>query len=299
PRRLVRRSLDVARRRTVITGIADADGAIRVVAIDHRDSLRVLLSPEHPAAISAAEITALKIDVVAALASRASGVMLEPEYSVPQVPNSGVLPDGVGFTVALEDQGYLADPGARPTRVMPGWSVAATVASGAAAAKLLVPYRPGAPLAGAQEDLARAVAAECVALNLPLVLEPLLYGVDDDEHIALLLETVARFAPMEAALLKLPFPGRGRATSPVAAAAACEEITERCPMPWAVLSGGGTFESFEAQMIVARRAGCSGFMVGRALWGDAIGVPASDRCDLLVRVVAPRLERLGDIVRGR
>jgi len=283
----------------VIAGIADPDGGIRVVAIDHRDSLRVLLSPEHPDAISAAEITAFKIDVVAVLAPGASGVMLEPEYSVPQVPDAGVLPLGVGFMLALEDQGYLADPGRQPTRVMPGWSVAAAVASGAAAAKLLVPYRPDAPLASAQEDVARTVAAECLALNFPLVLEPLVYGADEPhEHSALVLETVRRFAPIGAAVLKLPFPGRGRA-APQVAAAACEQITGLCPMPWAVLSGGGTFESFEAQLTLARRAGCAGFMVGRALWGDVIGVPADDRRRLLTRVVAPRLERLGDIVRGR
>jgi tagatose-1,6-bisphosphate aldolase len=283
----------------VIAGLADPDGGIRAVAIDHRDSLRVLLSPEHPDAISAAEITAFKIDVVAVLARWASGVMLEPEYSVPQVPDAGVLPNGVGFTIALEDQGYLADPGGQPTRVMPGWSVAAAVASGAAAAKLLVPYRPGAVLASAQEDIARSVAAECVALDFPLVLEPLVYGVDDaDEHAALVLETVGRFASMGAALLKLPFPGRGRA-APSLAAAACEQITELCPVPWALLSGGGSFESFEAQLIVARRAGCAGFMVGRALWGDVIRAPASDRRGLLTRIVAPRLKRLGDIVRGR
>ena len=283
----------------MIAGIADADGGIRVLAIDHRDSLRVLLSPKDPDAIAAAEITGLKIDIVAVLAPLASGVMLEPEYSVPQVPDAGVLPAGVGFTIALEDQGYLADPGGQPTRVMPGWSVAAAVASGAAAAKLLLPYRPGAPLASAQEDIAHTVAAECLALDLPLVLEPLLYGaVDPDEHIALLLETVRRFAPMGAALLKLPFPGRGRAEETVAATA-CEQITELCPMPWALLSGGGAFESFAAQLTVARRAGCSGFMVGRALWGDVVGVPAGDRRRLLTRIVAPRLERLGDIVSRR
>ena len=160
----------------MISGIADADGGIRVVAIDHRDSLRVLLSPKDPDALSATGITSLKIDIAAVLAPLASGVMLESEYSVPQVPDAGVLPAGVGFTVALEDQGYLADPGAQPTRVLPGWSVAAAVASGAAAAKLLVSYRPGAPLASAQEDIARTVAAECLALDFPLVLEPLLYG---------------------------------------------------------------------------------------------------------------------------
>lgn len=280
----------------MIEGISDADGAIRVVAVDHRDSLRVLLSPDDPGSISAEYITDLKIDIVAALAPAASGVMLEPQYSVPQVPDAGVLPPGVGFTIALEDQGYLADPAAQPTRLLPGWSVAAAVATGAAAVKLLVPYHPNAPLAATQENVARAVAAESQAHGIPLVLEPLLYGVDDpDEHVALLLETVRRFSPIGAALLKLPFPGAGHAATP-RAAEACARISELCTVPWALLSGGGTFAAFEAQLVVARRGGCSGFMVGRALWGDVLAVPPSDRRRVLTHNVRPRLERLGELV---
>src|SRR5258706_11007485 len=101
PRRLVRRSLDVARRRTVIAGIADPDGAIRVVAIDHRDSLRVLLSAEHPDAIPAAEITAFKIDVVAVLAPGARGGVLEPQNSAPPGPHARGRPNRGGVTLSL------------------------------------------------------------------------------------------------------------------------------------------------------------------------------------------------------
>ena len=71
--------------------------------------------------------------------------MLEPEYSIPQLLDAGAVPPGVGFLAALEAQGYLADPGAAPTTVLDGWSVAQAAASGAAAAKLLLPYHPDHP----------------------------------------------------------------------------------------------------------------------------------------------------------
>ena len=81
--------------------IADDDGAIRVLAIDHRDSLRAFLSPDDLDAISAEHLTTIKIDLVRELGSMATGVMLEPEYSIPQVLDAGALPAGVGFVAAL------------------------------------------------------------------------------------------------------------------------------------------------------------------------------------------------------
>lgn len=279
-----------------LAGISDASGRLRVLAIDHRDSLRVFLAPDDPASVPAATITALKIELVAALAPLATGVMLEPAYSIPQVLDAGVLPAGVGFTAALEDQGYLADPGAAVTRILPGWSVAAAAASGASAVKLLLPYQPRSPSAGAQIDVARAVVADAAAHHIPLVLEPLLYGVDvADEHAAGVVETVRHVAPLGAALLKLPFPGAGRASITVAQRA-CEQITELCAGPWALLSGGGAFDAFAAQLGMACSAGCAGFMVGRALWGEAVRADAAKRPTLLRDLVAPRLEQLRQIV---
>ena len=84
-------------------------GRFGVLAIDHRDSLRAVVAPNDPSSVSAESITGLKRELVGALAAGATGVMLEPEYSIPQLLD-GTLPDGVGFTAALEAQGYAADP---------------------------------------------------------------------------------------------------------------------------------------------------------------------------------------------
>ena len=103
--------------------ITDPAGRFAILAIDHRDSLRRFLAPDDPDSLDAADITALKVALVAGVGDLASGVMLEPEYSIPQILDAGVLPDGVGFLAALEAQGYSDDPGAAPTTILSGWSI--------------------------------------------------------------------------------------------------------------------------------------------------------------------------------
>ena len=275
-----------------LDGISDG-GRFGVLAIDHRDSLRAVLAPDNPDSVSAADITDLKRELVGGLAAGATGVMLEPEYSIPQLLD-GTLPDGVGFTAALEAQGYAAEPEAAATRILEGWSVEAAAASGAAAAKLLVLYRPDRPHGAAQERVAAEILAECRRVGIPLVLEPLFYGLHDPAaRRGLVIETVERFAAMDPHLLKLPFP-----VDPVDEpdrgvwAEACADITARCHMPWTLLSGGGSYQSYRDQLAAAVSAGCSGFMAGRALWGEAALAPRADRPRIIAEVVAPRLAEL-------
>lgn len=276
----------------MISDLADDRGHFSILAIDHRDSLRQFLRPDDPDSLTSEEITALKIEIVDRVADLATGVMLEPEYSIPQVLDAGVMPQGVGFLAALESQGYLDDPEAAATSVLDGWSVEQAKESGAASAKLLLPYRPDGRLAAEQEAIAQELTDACHAIDFPIALEPLFYGLsDDDDRGALVVETARRFAAMSPDLLKLPYPGHQDA---------CEQVTQICadhataerPMPWAMLSGGGSFDDFADQFDVAARAGCSGFMVGRALWGEAVKASAAERAGLLRDQVRPRFERL-------
>ena len=280
-----------------LDGISDA-GRFGVLAIDHRDSLRAVLAPDDPDSVSSADITDLKRELVSTLAGGATGVMLEPEYSIPQLLD-GTLPDGVGFTAALEAQGYGTDPEAGATQILEGWSVEAAAACGASAAKLLVFYRPDRPRhAAAQQRVVAEVLVECRRAGVPLVLEPLFYGLEDPGlRRGLVIETVERFAAMDPDLLKLPFP-----VDPVHEpdrdvwAEACAAITARCPMPWTLLSGGGNYESYRDQVETAVSAGCSGFMAGRALWGEAALAPPAERAGIIRDLVAPRLAELRSIV---
>ncbi len=273
------------------------NGRFAVLAIDHRDSLRVVLAPHDPDSVTSDAIVDLKRDLVAGLANQATGVMLEPEYSIPQLLD-GTLPPGVGFTAALEAQGYMADPEAAPVALLDGWSVQAAADCGAAAAKLLVLYRPDRPHAAAQEQAAAEILAECRRVGIPLLVEPLFYALDDPStRPQIVLDTVDRFAPMGFDVLKLPFPvDADHDPDQPRWAAACSEISARCNMPWTLLSGGGTFESYRSQLEVAMASGCSGFTVGRALWGEAALAPPGDRPAVIDDLIAPRLAALRDMV---
>lgn len=274
--------------------LRDHRGIFRVLAVDHRDSLRLFLEPTAPETVPNELLTSIKSDLVRAVSPFATGVMLEPEYSIPQLIDDGSLADGVGFLAALESQGYLGDPGAGPTTILAGWSVEQAAAAGASAAKLLLPYHPDQPLAAAQRAVAAEVLAECRRVGLPLVLEPLFYGVHDaTERASVVLTTVEHFADTGADLLKLPFPVDPAAVVDHAErVAACAAITERCEQPWALLSGGGGFDVFAEQVAAAIEGGGAGFMVGRALWGEAARCPADRRADVIFGTVVPRWHAL-------
>jgi tagatose-1,6-bisphosphate aldolase len=279
--------------------ISTDGGGIAVLAIDHRDSMRRFLSPSAPDAVPGEEITALKKDIVAALVQFASGVMLETEFSIPQLLEAGLVPDHVGVIAALEAQGYLDDPSTAVTSVLPDWSPLLALQSGAAMVKLLLPYRPGSPLAGTQERVAKEVLAECAQAGITLVLEPLLWGEGDAGNVSnLIVESVQRFVCLGPGVMKVPFPG-DLANNRTQAIDACAEISELCAqenVPWALLSGGGSFERFAEQLHVALATGCSGFMVGRALWGEAAMASQPERSLMLSDVVVPRMRQLRSLV---
>ena len=159
-------------------------------------------------------------------------------------------------------------------------------------------YRPDRPHGAAQERVAAEVLAECRRVGIPLVLEPLFYGLTDPStRRGVVIKTVERFAAMDPHLLKLPFPvDPSHEPDRSVWAGACAEITERCHMPWTLLSGGGSYESYRDQVEAAVSQGCSGFMAGRALWGEAALAPPAERPRIIAEVVAPRLAELRSIV---
>ena len=241
-----------------LSTLATDEGHFAILAADHRDSLRMFLAPDAPESITDQDLIDTKLDLIRLIGSRASGVMLEPEFSIGPALASGALPRDVGFTAALEAQGYLAD--SSPTSLLDGWSVEAAAASGASAAKLLVMWNPGDSAAcAAQEQVIQAVVAECARLDLPLFLEPILVAGDTQDMI----EMIGHMATLGPDVLKLGFGAEWEHQVSTIAAATTG-------LPWAFLSGGVPFETYTDQLKMACEAGASGFMVGRALWGEFV-----------------------------
>ncbi|HXV99825.1 MAG TPA: tagatose 1,6-diphosphate aldolase [Anaerolineae bacterium] len=275
-------------------------GALAILALDHRNNLRHALRPDAPDTVRAAELTSFKQDVVGALAPAASAVLLDPEVGAAQCIAAGALPGSTGLAVAVEATGYTGDPGARVSRVSPGWSVAKTRRMGANAAKLLVYYHPDAPTAAEIETLVRQVAADCAAQDLPLMLEPLSYSPDPthkklspEERRRVVLESARRLVVPGVDILKAEFPLDVSAEPDQEHwAEACAELTAASAAPWVLLSASVDYETYLRQVTVACQAGASGVAVGRAVWKEATSLTGEARTAFLRGPARERMSRI-------
>ncbi len=263
------------------------EGVFAVLAIDHRDSFRAVIEGE----VTNEEITQFKDDLVSGVGAQASGVMLEPEYSLPQLINSGALKGSQGFMAALEAQGYMQDPWAGPTTLLDGWSVDAANKMGASAAKLLLPYHPDRPEHGeAQRAFVAEIGAICNELDLALLVEPVAFGMDNRRRPEIVLETVRQLTDLPIDVMKMEFPGNP--DDPPGWAGACAAVDAACRQPWVLLSSGVTFEAYRDQLEVAFANGCSGFTGGRAIWRPAADAAPQDRLAAISSVVSDQFAEL-------
>ncbi|MDX6315035.1 MAG: hypothetical protein QOF44_4499 [Streptomyces sp.] len=286
--------------RSGLAGIADADGVFSIVAMDQRNTLkRMFAAAGHPA--ETPDLRAVKVDVAAALTPLASGILLDPAYGVPAVTEARALAGSCGLLVAAEpaDRGdYHGEP---RTHRNPALDAAWVRAMGGHAVKFLVQLRPGRPPGGpdiAAEvlDVVRAVVADCAAEGIPSVIENLIYPLPGEEltdrqREDLIVEAAALIAGTGADLVKLEYPGSVRG---------CRRIAEAVRQPWAVLSAGVGFEEFQRVLCEAcEEGGASGFIAGRSIWKEAVGLDGPARAEFLDTVARPRLEACLTAVAGR
>ena len=86
-----------------------------------------------------------------------------------------------------------------------------------------------------------------------------------------------------AELLKLEYPG---------SAAACAAVTAAIGVPWAVLSAGVGHDEFRAQLAASLAGGAAGFIAGRSLWKESVGMDGAERRAFLDGVVRRRFAEL-------
>lgn len=283
---------------------ATPHGAIAVLALDHRNNLRAALNPTDPSAVSSAEMSAFKTEVIRALAPHASAALLDPQVGAAQCIAAGALPGTTGLVVAVEATGYTGDPGARKSQVLPGWSVSRVRRMGGSAVKLLVYYHPDAPTAAENEALVREVAESCREADIPLFLEPLSYSPDPAvkklspaERRRVVIETARRLVVPGVDVLKAEFPLDIKAEPDEKMwAEACAELSAASPAPWVLLSASVDYATFLRQVVVACQSGASGVAVGRAVWQEAPTLSGTERSAFLREIAAPRMARVTELV---
>jgi len=279
------------------------EGAIAVLALDHRGNLRQMLNPSVPTSVSGEQLTDFKQQVVSALAPQATAVLLDAEFGAAQCVASGTLPGRTGLVVSVEATGYTGDPTARQSRLMPGWSVAKAKRMGASAVKLLVYYHPEADSRDEIESLVKQAVQYCREQDMPLFLEPLSYSPDPaekklppEERRRVVLETARRLTLLGPEVLKAEFPVDYQVDHDEESwAKACAELTAASRVPWVLLSASAEFDTFLRMVKVACQQGCTGVAVGRAVWQEATGLQGKARQQFLQDVAQPRMRQITDL----
>jgi tagatose-1,6-bisphosphate aldolase len=223
--------------------------------------------------------------------------------------DEGAVPSAVGLIMPLEAQGYEAGGDGRTTTLMADFAPIDALRYGADACKVLLPYRADDERSAASQDaLVADAVADCHAVGLPLVVEPLVYPWSTETpdafaagYTSLVVDAVRRLRPLGADLLKLPFPVRDlTATTEAVATAACHGLAEACgDTPWVLLGAGADPETFIEQIRLAGTAGAAGFLVGRGIWGPVLRADARETERLAAtdaRVAFERCRAMGERV---
>jgi tagatose-1,6-bisphosphate aldolase len=281
---------------TALDAIADARGRFAVLAMDQRQTLRRMLDAAGTPSQDT-DLSAFKVDVVAALASVSTGVLLDPDYGLGPVRASGALPASVGLLITVEPAGKTEWRGEPRTMLDPTRDADYVVRLGGHAAKFLVRWRPDRVAASGEPDLAAealaAVAglvADCKRVGIPSVIEPIVVGLPGEPPLSadhrkeLVIVSATRMAETGADLLKLEWPGD---------AEGCRRISRALgSTPWALLSAGVAYAAFIDRVRTAVDNGAAGFIAGRAIWGEATGLVGQARIEFLRETAVPRMAGL-------
>jgi tagatose 1,6-diphosphate aldolase len=271
-----------------------------ILAFDQRGSYHKMLPKDAPFETA----VQIKTEVVAALSPHASAVLLDPEYGlVPALHMARCT----GLLMSVEESGYTGDSTYRRVEFYSDWDVSKIKAMGASAVKLLVYYHPASgTLASEIEDVVKTVILDCHRHDLPLFLEPLSYSLDanvskDSAAFAatrreVVIETAHRLGRLGPDVLKMEFPIDAAFNQNQAEwVAACEAISSAVDIPWALLSAGVDFATFEQQARIACQAGASGFLAGRAIWKEVVPMSAEDRAAFIATTCVERISSLAEI----
>lgn len=270
-------------------------GRLGVLAADQRTKL-VAARRDAGLPFDTPTLRDFKLDLVRALAPHAPAVLLDPEIGLPHVLEQGAFPARTGLLVSLERSGSIAAPGGlRGAELLPGVGASGVRRLGGTGAKLLVRLRADREdTEGANAMVIRGAAADCAAAELLLIVEVLAYAAEDEDAATfaarrgdLIREGALLAEACGARYLKLEYPGD---------AAACAKLTDALGVPWALLSAGVDHETFVGQLETALDAGAAGFIAGRSIWKESVGMDVEQRRAFLQGEARRRLAELLEMV---
>src|SRR5438067_8046563 len=310
-----------------INTCADSRGVIAALAVDHRDNLLEAIARargEHGQA-TAADMLAFKRAVTRVLTPTTSAILLDPEYGLEAIASRA---PGKGVLLAYEKSGYDFHTKGRLPDLLPEWSIRRLVEAGAQAIKILLYYNPldEAQINSVKQAYIERIGAECLGMDVPFFLEPLVYddAIGDEKGLAFAgrkPEYVARAMDefsrprygVDVLKVELPvnpafvagtraFSGEGTAYSRQEAIEHFRNTASATSRPFIYLSAGSTDEVFCEMLELAAESGVkySGVLCGRATWQDAIPVYANEGVTALEDWLADRgrqnIQALNDVL---
>ena len=275
-------------------------GAFAILAADHRGNLQAALQQHSAEPITDTMLTDFKNTLIKTLSNTGSAVLLDPEYSAAQLIASNTVSGQRGLLVGIEKTGYSGDPNARENSLLPNWGVGKAKRMGASGIKLLVHYHPESPTASHIESLVAQAVQDCNQHEIPLFLEPITYSpyadqkkLSSPQRRSAVIESAKRLSTLGIDVLKAEFPldieqdGDENVWEE-----ACAELSSASTVPWVLLSGATSYETYLQQVIAACRNGASGVAVGRAIWQEAIPLKGAERESFVRDVAYRRMERI-------
>jgi tagatose 1,6-diphosphate aldolase len=286
--------------------VVSHDGFFLICALDHLSDFQQLLDP-NPKTVDYARTVESKLDLIRGIASRVSAFLLDPRFALAQVIAARALPASVGFMSSIEDEGYYGSA-SRMTKLRSGWSTRKIKLIGADVCKLLWFFRPDNSTADYQRSLLKRLVAECAALSLPLVVEPIWYPLPDEDptkpewkarRVEGIIESAHEACNYGVDMLKVEFPGdvssdegQGKALD------ACKRLDAGVNVPWVILSAGVSYNSFKKQVEISCKGGASGYLAGRSIWRDAVSTHDPSAKGGAIAEAMARLAELNDITRA-
>ena len=286
---------------TSLHDIATPEGTFAVLAMDQRNTLKRMYAAVGIDDPSDDDLIDFKADLLDSLNGSASGFLLDPTFGTPALsrlddPQFGVL--------------VAAEPSTRPSyngepRALrdPDLNAAWVHSLGGHAVKFLIQVRADRPVVAGEPDLTaeaieviKEVIADCRQSGAPSVIENLIYPLPEenlspDQRSAAIIEAAVALDALEPDLLKLEYPG-----SPEA----CRQLADSIKSPWAVLSAGVGFEEFaDVLKVSCDEGGASGFIAGRSVWKETVGMDSDQRRTFLALEGRRRLDGLVAAMDGR
>ncbi|MCK5059776.1 MAG: DUF2090 domain-containing protein [Candidatus Pacebacteria bacterium] len=278
------------------TDIFSKNDGFLMLALDHDESFRKIISPHSPDAVLSEDIINLKKRIIAPLLSRASGVLIDSEHGLPAYKQAteSHLKSHPPFVLRAEASGYEGEETARLNKIV--YTAAQLKKQGASGVKLLIYFNPYSSAALNQIDVARTVLADARKEGMPLFIEIVTYNVPGftARRSELILSSVERFIKEGVVpdVWKLEFPEDDQQV--------CFQMTQLVKStPWILLSRGVSFGVFEDQLEKAVEGGARGFLVGRALWKEVADYRGKEQDDFLGETIPLRFEDLSKIVQKK